>query len=608
MVEMSILSEKQHRGMRRQVKSLEKIFWVVFALAALLCVVLYYGQLFSLKSGNGPETFPATETFDNAAVAADAGNCSEIGKQILMKGGSVVDAAIAAMLCVGVYNSHSCGLGGGFFMTIYNATTGTATIIDARDVAPNLASRDMYGKEELLSEIGTLAVAVPGQIAGFWEAHQRFGKLPWKDLFEPSIKIAEKGYVVGTAHAEAIALIAPNVLDRDLNLWPVFTNLDGSLKKAGDTIRRPQLAATLRTIADKGADVFYRGSLASDIVADLRDGYVLKPGGESIMTETDLDNYRTNVKPALNVTVGDFSLFAPGPPASGSVLALILNILEGYNFSRNDMKPEQKILTYHRFVEAFHFAYVRRSWLGDDRTNKTITEIAINMTSKLYAESLRLKINDSFTQEPGYYDEQFVLSDDRGTSHLCVVGPGGHAVSMTSSINAHFGSKVRGRRTGIIFNNDMNDFSLPGLQSRHGLPESPSNYIVPGNRPFSSMCPSVITQTDPQTGKRELKMVAGAAGGPKITTTTALVIMNSLFFGDDVGTSVAKKRIHYQLGEPVKVETGFDKEIVDGLEMKGHEVEVDEGIFAVVQAILVDKDGRLSAACDSRKGGYPSGF
>ncbi|CAK8693136.1 unnamed protein product [Clavelina lepadiformis] len=563
---------------------------------------------FRLKTGHSPETFPATETFDNAAVAADAGNCSEIGKQILMKGGSVVDAAIAAMLCVGVCNSQSCGIGGGVLMTIYNATTGRATVIDAIDVAPILASRDMYGKDQSLTELGTLAVAVPGQMAGFWEAHQRFGKLPWKDLFEPSIKIAEEGYVVGTAHARGIALTAPNILDRDLNLWPVFTNLDGSLKKAGDTVRRPQLAATLRTIADKGADVFYRGSLASDIVADLRDVYVLKPGGESIMTETDLDNYRTNVKPALNVTFGDFSLFAPGPPASGSVLALILNILDGYNFTPKDMDEDRQMLTYHRMIEAFRFAYARRSWLGDDRTNKNITEVAINMTSKLYAESLRLKINDSFTQEPGYYDEQFVLPDDRGTSHLCVVGPGGHAVSMTSSINTTFGSKVRGRRTGIIFNNIMKDFSLPGLPSRHELAESPSNYIVPGNRPFSSMCPSVITHTDPQTGKRKLKMVLGVAGGPKITTTTAMIILNSLFFGDDVGTSVAKKRIHYQVAGQVMVENGFDKAIVDGLIQKGHDIEVENGFFSHVQAILANDDGTLSATCDSRKGGYPSGF
>ncbi|XP_076817193.1 glutathione hydrolase 1 proenzyme-like isoform X2 [Clavelina lepadiformis] len=525
-----------------------------------------------------------------------------------MKGGSVVDAAIAAMLCVGVCNSQSCGIGGGVLMTIYNATTGNATVIDAIDVAPILASRDMYGKDQSLTELGTLAVAVPGQIAGFWDAHQRFGKLLWKDLFEPSIKIAEEGYVVGSAHAAAIALTAPNMLDRDLNLWPVFTNLDGSLKKAGDTIRRPQLAATLRTIADKGADVFYRGSLASDIVADLRDGYVLKLGGESIMTETDLDNYRTNVKPALNVAVGDFSLFVPGPPASGSVLALILNILEGYNFTPEDMNEDRQMLTYHRIVEAFRFAYARRSWLGDDRTNKNINEVAINMTSKLYAESLRLKINDSFTQEPGYYDEQFVLPDDRGTSHLCVVGPGGHAVSMTSSLNTRFGSKVRGRRTGIIFNNDMNDFSLPDWPNRHGLPESPSNYIVPGNRPFSSMCPSVITQTDPQTGKRKLKMVLGVAGGPKITTTTAMIILNSLFFGDDVGTSVAKKRIHYQVAGPVKVENGFDKAIVDGLIQKGHDIEVEKGFFSHVQAILANDDGTLSATCDSRKGGRPFGF
>ncbi|CAK8693132.1 unnamed protein product [Clavelina lepadiformis] len=584
-------------------------FGLGVAVGGIVGLALFFGLYFGLpprNTGNDvtPTNPPSSATFKKAAVAADAGPCSDIGNQFLEKGGSVVDAAVATMLCVGLYNGHSCGIGGGFFMTVYNASMGAATFLNSRETAPAAADKDMYKGNSDLSQIGTLAVAVPGEIAGYWEAHQRYGKLPWKDLFEPTIKIAEEGYVVSAAHAQAIRSTADVIQNKTFNMWPVFTNFDGSLKQEGDIVRRPQLAVTLRIIAEEGAQAFYNGRLTDDIVADLKDGF-----GDSIITKQDLIDYRTEVEEALNVTIDDLTVFTPGPPASGAVMALILNILDGYDITPDDYDNEdKKILTYHRINEAFRFAYAKRSSLGDDRTNETIRQLAINMTSEWFADSLRGQISDDHTWPVEYYGPDFVVPEDSGTSHLSIVGPGGNAVAITSTINTYFGSRVRGLRTGIIFNNEMDDFSSPNITNAYGIPPSPSNFIYPGNRPLSSMCPSVVVETDKRSGNYNVRMVAGASGGSQITTSTSLVILNSLFFGLDVGESVELQRIHDQLiPNETRWETGFDQMVVEGLQKKGHKISNMSKAGSVVQAIVINDDGTVGAACDSRKGGYPAG-
>uniref|UniRef100_H2YEV7 Glutathione hydrolase n=1 Tax=Ciona savignyi TaxID=51511 RepID=H2YEV7_CIOSA len=564
--------------------------------------------------------------YDNAAVASDAGPCSKVGVDILKEGGTAVDSAIAAILCVGLHNSHSCGIGGGFFMTFYNATTGEATFINAREVAPARADKNMFKGNPELSVLGTLAVAVPGEIAGLWEAHQSHGKLPWERLFQPSIDMAENGYFINDALARAIDSSQEYIHNRTFNLWYVFElNDDGSLKKAGDLIRRPLLAQTMRTIAKEGVSAFYNGSLTDKIINDLNEGF-----GDNIITAEDLWNYKPEVKPAINITLDNLTVFSPGPPGSGAVMSLILNILDGgylkscfhrcvilnfslsclisgYDFIPESLSKNKRVLTIHRIVEAFRFAYAKRSNLGDPRNNENIMELAKNMTADWYADDLRLKISDEHTWPVDYYGPDWSVPDDSGTAHLSLVASNGDAVALTSTINLYFGSKVRGRSTGILFNNEMDDFSSPNITNAFGVPPSPSNFIYPGNRPLSSMTPTVITEN--KNGVMSIKMVVGASGGTKITTGTALVAMNSLWFGFDVGTSVEMKRVHDQLMPNVTdCEQGLDESIISGLESKHHATRITSSAGSVVQAIVVLPDGKVGAACDSRKGGYPYGY
>uniref|UniRef100_H2YEV9 Glutathione hydrolase n=1 Tax=Ciona savignyi TaxID=51511 RepID=H2YEV9_CIOSA len=540
--------------------------------------------------------------YDNAAVASDAGPCSKVGVDILKEGGTAVDSAIAAILCVGLHNSHSCGIGGGFFMTFYNATTGEATFINAREVAPARADKNMFKGNPELSVLGTLAVAVPGEIAGLWEAHQSHGKLPWERLFQPSIDMAENGYFINDALARAIDSSQEYIHNRTFNLW---YNDDGSLKKAGDLIRRPLLAQTMRTIAKEGVSAFYNGSLTDKIINDLNEGF-----GDNIITAEDLWNYKPEVKPAINITLDNLTVFSPGPPGSGAVMSLILNILDGYDFIPESLSKNKRVLTIHRIVEAFRFAYAKRSNLGDPRNNENIMELAKNMTADWYADDLRLKISDEHTWPVDYYGPDWSVPDDSGTAHLSLVASNGDAVALTSTINLYFGSKVRGRSTGILFNNEMDDFSSPNITNAFGkyrVPPSPSNFIYPGNRPLSSMTPTVITEN--KNGVMSIKMVVGASGGTKITTGTALVAMNSLWFGFDVGTSVEMKRVHDQLMPNVTdCEQGLDESIISGLESKHHATRITSSAGSVVQAIVVLPDGKVGAACDSRKGGYPYGY
>ncbi|XP_035690061.1 glutathione hydrolase 1 proenzyme-like [Branchiostoma floridae] len=480
--------------------------------------------------------------YSRAAVATDAGRCSKIGSDILEKGGSAVDSAIASLLCIGLINAHSSGIGGGLFMTIYDKETNTAEVINARDMAPAAATENMYQRNFTLSTLGGLAVAVPGEIRAFWEAHQRHGKLPWKDLFQPAIQLAEEGVCIA-----------------------------GSLAGA---------------IEEKTVDM-------------------KRPWSGGIITEQDFRDYVAEVTSPLNITLaGGLTVLSPPPPSSGAVLSLILNILDGYQFSPSSIDgTDNQILTYHRIVEAFKFAYAKRTELGDPNF-LDIAELIRNMTSGDYAESLRRMIADDTTHDYRYYGPSFVLPEDGGTSHVSVLAPNGDAVSVTSTVNLFFGSKLRSRSTGVILNNLMDDFSSPNLTNSFGVPPSPANFIRPGKRMMSSMNPAVVVD-----GNSDVRLVTGASGGTKITTATAYVLMQHLWFGLDIGPAVETPRLHHQL-LPDRVDTErsrpFQPEaVLEGLRQKNHVIHTAGS--AIVNGVSKRGDV-INAACDSLKGGFPVGF
>ncbi|XP_071501290.1 glutathione hydrolase 1 proenzyme-like [Diadema antillarum] len=454
----------------------------------------------------------------------------------------------------------------------------------------------MYvNKSEDASTVGGLAIGVPGEINGYWEAHQMFGRLPWRRLFEPSIQLAENGLIISTALGNAINSQSERIL-ADESLREIFTDSNGRLLTAGDTMYRRKLANTLRQIAVNGASEFYNGSIAESIAAEVQNR-----GG--IITVEDLAAYSVEKRTPLSFRINDMTVYSGRPPCSGAVYALILNILEGYDFTAASIRSDNdKVLTYHRIIEAFKFAYAKRSALGDE-SFVDVTELVANMTSQTYADGLRARINDDRTYNYTYYDPEFEIVNDGGTAHISIVDQEGNAASVTSTINTYFGSKVRGNVTGIIFNNEMDDFSKPGEPNNYGVPPSETNFIVPGKRPMSSMTPVIMVDDN-----GDVRFVAGASGGTRITTATSLVSVETLWFESSLVDAVERRRVHHQLvPQYFNYEPAFPSDVVEGLEEKRH-VAQESSSFAVVQAIKRLEDDWLEAHCDSRKGGRPAGF
>lgn len=519
-------------------------------------------------------------------VAADHPLASAVGASVLSQGGSAADAGVATLLTLGVVNPFASGLGGGGFC-VYRAPDGATAAFDFRELAPAAARPDMFSsrakKDPRASTEGGLAVAVPGEAAGLWALHKRFGALPWAQAVEPARQVAAQGFHAGTLLPSRIDAKADD-LRRFPALQAALRHADGSRIKRGDWLVRPALAQTLERLRDGGPEAFYTGPIASAIVRAVK-----AAGGQ--LTAKDLATYKITERAPLVGTYRGYTLITMPPPSSGGVAILqILKILEGWELRTMGRSPRAM----HLIVEAMKHAFADRArWLGDPDQVKVPVE---RLTSEAYAASLRAKIDEAKTGEPQDYGSAPPPPDDAGTSHVSIVDAAGGMLACTSTVNTSFGSLVYVPEVGIVMNNEMDDFSSPNTPNAFGLVGSAQNAPGPGKRPLSSMSPTLVLEGD------QPKMVAGASGGPTIITGTLMAIIAALDWQESPADAVVSGRVHHQwMPHRASVE---DEEVAKELRARGHEVKVGPA-FSSVQ-IIVKIGGGWVGVSDPRKNGRPA--
>ncbi|XP_065208910.1 scoloptoxin SSD14-like isoform X2 [Planococcus citri] len=578
---------------------------LVAAMSAILIVILVFVFLrwphdrlstansTEVPTPTGPIPLSILGNYSRAAAVSNAPPCAEIAKDILLKGGKAVDATIALMLCDGVTMPQSMGIGGGFFMTIYDKSSRKAYTINAREHAPAASTPDMYKHNPEAAKRGGLSIGVPGEIRGYWLAYNKFGGgLPWKDLFEPTIKLCEQGIPISKKLATVMIQFEEMIkTDREFSL--IFTNKStGALLEHGETYKNLKLAQTFRTIAEQGGDVFYEGPMAKTMVQEIQ-------GSGGIITEEDLKNYQPRLEDPLKATIFDnMTIHTLHAPSSGPILAYILRLVDGLVPANNELLNTQRI------TEAMKFAYGARSRLGDPHfvnINRTMNMI----TSEEYIKKIRNSIDDTKTwNDPAHYGGDFVEAHNQGTANVAVVSENGDAVAATSTINYYFGSTIISPSTGVIFNDQMDDFSSPNLTNMYGVEPSKANFIAPGKIPVSSMNPSIITDKN-----GDVRLVIGAAGGTKITSATAIATIRTLVLQEDIRKAVDSVLFHHQL---LPMEWYYyqrmPKDIVEGMKKIGHEVKLMAATsFAAITAIE-RSDSQLHACSDYKRPGQVAGY
>uniref|UniRef100_A0A8C4F1K3 Gamma-glutamyltransferase 5a n=1 Tax=Dicentrarchus labrax TaxID=13489 RepID=A0A8C4F1K3_DICLA len=502
------------------------------------------------------------DTFSKAAVAADSGVCSRIGLDIIKSGGSAVDGAIAALLCTSVMNPQSMGIGGGSIFTVMDSS-GKVKVINSRETVPRSFKPDLLRScnSNFLQMTGSDWIGIPGEIRGYEEAHRLYGKLPWAKLFKPTIKLAREGFPIPEIQGRYIPFIDTKETQ---TLRKLYSDKDGNLLKTGDTVKFEKLADTLETIAKDGADAFYSGRIAEDLIRDVQEA-----GGS--LTLQDLAEYKVTVSDAWVVPLGEYQI-------------LILNIMKGYQLNSASLKGDQKKAAYHRYIEALRFANGLKTHIRDPKFMSP--EIAKKFTEDSFADYVRGKISSDRTHDPQYYNITPYV-DGLGTTHVSVLTGDGSAVSVTSTINHIFGSKIFSPNTGVILNNELADFCRRG------------DRISAGEQPPSSMAPTVLKS-------QSKTLVIGASGGGRITTGMASALMNHLWFGKSLKEAIAAPVLYVHADNKVEFEADFDQDVIQGLKALGHEDKPAGKFYSVVNAVEMD-GSCISAVSDARKKGEAAG-
>lgn len=540
----------------------------------------------------------AGELASRGMVAAEHPLAARVGATILEEGGNAIDAAVAMAFAVCVLNPSSCGIGGGGFLVYYRARDRQAFALDFRETAPKDIRSELFlvdGRVDLRrSQRLGLAVGVPGEVAGLALAQERFGTLPLRVVLEPAIRLARHGFPIGGHLAKEIAKNRSELAaDPQLSRW--FLREDGSPRREGELLQLPELATTLATVAREGPAAFYRGAIAREIVRAVR-----SRGG--VMSEDDLAAYAPKWRAPLEGNFRGFRVLTMPPPSSGGgVLLAALGILRSDDLTRLGHNSPTYL---HLLAETLKHVFADRArYYGDpDFVRVPLAEL---LDADLTA-SLRRRIVATHTLPTEEYGSHLPAAassvDDGGTAHLSVIDEEGNAVACTTTINTSFGAMLVAGSTGILLNNQMDDFALaPGAPNTYGLIGNEANAPAPRKRPLSSMTPTVVLQGD------RAVLAIGGSGGPMIISGTLQVLLNVLAFGYDAERAVAAPRIHHQWQPPVLlVEPQIDTSARNVLARIGHAVkEVPAmGAIQLVRRVTFGFEG----AADPRKGGAASGW
>ena len=543
--------------------------------------------LFVLAQCRRQTAIPTGLVTENAMVVSARVEASEIGIEILKNGGNAFDAMIATELALAVAYPFAGNLGGGGFM-VYRRNDGNIGALDYREKAPLAAHKDMYldslgnvipGK----STYGATAVGVPGTIAGIFEVHTKFGSLPIEDILRPVIKLAEKGVVVTKKQASRFKKYAERIIEVNNGKELIFNKL-----KEGDTLKYPALANTLKRIAKNGRDEFYIGETAKKLST-----FIQENGG--YVTEMDLSKYQAIWRQPVIFEYKDLRIISMSPPSSGGItMNQIFKMLEPFELSSYG---HNSVKTVQLFTETSRRAYADRNhYLGDpDFVDIPLDVILSNSYLK---ERMKDFSFDRATLSSSIDPGKLQLSESSETTHYSIVDKEGNAVSVTTTLNGAYGSKLYCEELGFFLNNEMDDFSAkPGVPNMFGLIGGDANSIAAEKRMLSSMTPTLVEK------EGELYMVVGSPGGSTIITAVAQTILNAYEFNLSMQQSVNAPRFHHQwLPDHITFESeGFSDSLMEALEGKGYIInKKPTPILGKVDAIRILPDGSLEGGADKR--------
>ena len=510
---------------------------------------------------------------------------TEIGENILAQGGNAYDAAIAVGFALAVVLPRAGNIGGGGFMVIYDEDSNDTYAIDYREKAPAASFRDMYLDENgefdiLKSTFGYNAIGVPGTVHGFWSVHQRFGSLPWADLIHPAIILAERGFVMSDYMAQTLNNYSEKMsyYDETRNIFlRNYPNLKDSRLIQND------LAKTLKRIQKDGLNGFYSGETALLIAADMKEN-----GG--LITEQDLLDYRSIWRDPIKGTYRGRTIVTMPPPSSGGIhLVQMLNILENFELGSYEHNSYQYVSL---LSETMKYAYADRSeYLGDpDFFEVPISKITAKEYAKIISASIEeLGVLPSSKINPGMY----INPESNETTHFSIADKFGNVISNTYTINSAFGSGVTIKGTGILMNNEMDDFSgQPGVPNQFGLLGGIANEIEPAKRPLSSMTPTIVFDND------EPFLAIGSPGGSRIITAVLQIILNVIDFEQSLEEATDSKRVHHQwYPDDIDIEETYNQ--INELMDLGYKIDIID-TATCTQSIMID-DGEFIGVSDLRR-------